>query len=284
MWEQTLGPRVSNSHGAECAQSYQDMRPPEERVGNSRSVDNGVRDKSQPIPHPQNAHHNARMSFTLAPFAFALSQAVQLHAQVRGQGELMGRPEFVIKAVAARLRAGVRRLEAFLRRILILMALEMEHDLVAVWHPENLARTKDVKKFRLKRPFLKIYPMPDRPYYSGFEPKFAAPCPKLRDTDAALRPPVRVPIGRWMAQLDYLQALIHDPVAKARRLAFSLARSRHGILMAPPCPPRLLRRCGTEISALHDAMAYQIMEKSRNRPPPLPPPKRGPKPMITVFY
>jgi hypothetical protein len=77
------------------------------------------------------------MSFSLTPHIFALAQAVQLHARVIGRSELLGRPEFVIKAVAARLRTGVRALEAFLRRVLILMALEMEPDLVFVPRPEK---------------------------------------------------------------------------------------------------------------------------------------------------
>jgi hypothetical protein len=228
------------------------------------------------------------MSFNLAPHIFALGQAVQLHARVIGKSELMGRPEFVIKAVAARLRAGVRALEAFLRRILILMALEIEPDLDFVWRPENMARRKESdKKQRTKKPFLQIYNMPDRPYHFAFEQKFGAPCGSGTtdaDTHAATLPPVTVPIGRWLAQLDYLYDIAKDPIAKARRVAFSLARCRHGILMAPPAHPRVMRRCGTEASAIYDAMAYQIIEKSRSRPPPLPPPRRGPKPTITVFY
>jgi hypothetical protein len=231
------------------------------------------------------------MSFNLAPFVFALTQAVQLHARVVGQTGLLGRPEFVRKAVAARLRAGVRALEAFLKRILILMALEIEHDLVFVWQPENLARAKARKVPRLKKPVFRIYPMPDRPYSFDFEQKFGQDRRYLAEVSgtsdihshAAILPPVLVPIARWLERLNYLHAIANDPIAKARRLAFSLARSRHGLLMAPPQHPRVMRGQGREITAIHDAMAFQIMAKSRSRPPPLPPPRRGPKPMITVF-
>jgi hypothetical protein len=225
------------------------------------------------------------MSFSLTPHIFALAQAMQLHARVIGRSELLGRPEFVIKAVAARLRTGVRALEAFLRRVLILMALEMEPDLVFVPRPENLARTKGRRKLRAKKPCLRIYNMPDRPYHFDFDHGFSAPSAPSGTTDehshAAVLPPVTVPISRWLAQLDYLHAIANDPIAKARRVAFSLARCRHGILMAPPSPPRLLRRCGMEISATFDAMAFQIMSKSRLRPPPLPPRRNRAKPMIT---
>jgi hypothetical protein len=223
------------------------------------------------------------MSFTLAPFAFALSQAVQIHARIAGTDELMLRPEFVRKAVAARLRAGIRALSAFLRRLLILMALAMEPELVAAPQKENLARAK-ARMPRLKKPFLRIYPHADRPYYSDFQPTFRGAYPAMAPVQEAALPPVFVPIGRWLAQLDHLHAIALDPLAKARRLAFSLARSRHGILMAPPEHPRVMARQGTEATAIYAAMAYQIMEKSRTRPPPLPPPWRGPKPMITVFY
>jgi hypothetical protein len=226
------------------------------------------------------------MSFSLTPHIFALSQAVQLYARVIGQKDLLGRPEFVIKAVARRLRTGVRALEAFLRRVLILMALEIEPDLVFVRRPENLARTKP-RKLRVKKPFLQIYTMPDRPYSFDFGDGFGASCApsgtSVVHAHSATLPPILVPISKWLAQLGYLHAIAKDPFAKARRLAFSLARCRHGILMAPPSPPHLLRRCGTEISATFDAMAFNIMEKSRTRPPPLPPPRRGPKPTITLL-
>jgi hypothetical protein len=233
------------------------------------------------------------MSFNLAPHAVALSVAAQMSARVMGKSELMGRPQFVIKAVAARLRIGVRAVEAFLRRILILMALEMEPNLVFVLKPENMARKKDgPKKLRAKKPYFRVYTMPDKSYYFDFDAKF----PKVlefyqpydfrvtdADTHAAAREPVKVDIGNWLARLDQLQDIALNPVAKARRLARSLAKTRPGILSAPPQRPRVMRRQGTEAEAIYDAMAYQIMTKSRNRPPPLPPPRRGPKPTITVL-
>jgi hypothetical protein len=227
------------------------------------------------------------MSFSLTPHIFALAQAVQLHAQVIGQRDLLGRPEFVMRAVAARLRTGVRALEAFLRRVLILMALEMEADLVVAPQVENLAREKGGRKLRVTKPFLQIYNGPARPLSVDFKHGFDASsaCSGASDlpTPAATLPPILVPISKWLAQLDYLHAIATDPIAKARRVAFSLARRRHGILMAPPSPPHLLRQCGNDIFVTFDAMAFQIMQKSRLRPPPLPPPRRGPKPIITLL-
>ena len=227
------------------------------------------------------------MTFALASFAVALLQALGIYAKVMARDGLIQRPAFASKAVLSRLRTGVRALEAFLRRVLILMALDMEHDLVAIDRPENLARAKTLPP-RVHKPVFVIYPASydaaptdfgDR--FSGKNTRADAP---ICHRDAITSPPPVVPIGHWLDRLYHLHAIANDPIAKARRLAFSLARSRHGILMPPPEHPRRLRRWGTEPSAIYDAMGFQIMQKSRSRPPPLPPPRRGPKPTITVFW
>lgn len=220
------------------------------------------------------------MSFSLATFTFALLQALGLHARVMARDGLTLRPQFVSKAIAGRLAAGIRAMEAYLRRVLILMALEMEHELIAIERPENLARAK-AKLPRVPKYAFKIYPADGPARQADFEHRLAQGRKTIRDVTT---PPIVVPIGALMDRLDHLYALAKDPCAKARRLAFTLARSRHGILMAPHVPPRRLHRWGLEVSALSDAMAMQIITKSRSRPPPLPPPKRGPKPMITVFW
>ena len=222
------------------------------------------------------------MSFSLTPFTFALSQASYLRDRVLGASELFGRPALVRKAVAARLRKGVRALEAFLRRILILMALDLEPDLVAKLQFENLARAKE-RKVRARKAFLRIFPTPGGAHTFDFKQRFGVPCASEILPHAAALPPVKVPIAHWLRQLDYLQTIITDPVAKAKRLAFSLARRHHGLLMAPDQHRRVMRGCGTEPSTIFDAMAFQIMQKSRSRPPPLPPPRRWPKPMITLL-
>lgn len=223
------------------------------------------------------------MSFSLAPFAFALLQALELYTRVMARDGLTLRPRFASKAISARLRVGVAALEAYLRRVLILMALEIEHELVAVVWPENLARAK-AKLPRVKAFSLRIYPTDTNAGPPHFEPVYSYENATSVDNHDATRPSIVVPIGHWLDRLDYLYALAKAPTAKARRLAFSLARSHHGILMAPYVPPRRLHHWGREVSALSDAMAFQIMTKSRLRPPPLPPPRRGPKPMITVFW
>jgi len=242
----------------------------------------GRRTNPPSIPPLKRVSHNSAMSFSLTPFTFALSQASYLRDRVLGASELLERPALVRKAVAARLRKGVRALEAFLRRILILIALELEPDLVARIQTENLARAKG-RKVRARKAFLRIFPTPGGAQTFDFKQRVGAPRTSELPPHAAALPPVTVPIGRWLRQLDYLQTIIKDPVGKAKRLAFSLARRHHGLLMAPDQHRRVMRGCGTEPNSIFDTMAFQILQKSRSRPPPLPPPRRWPKPMITLL-
>ena len=238
------------------------------------------------IPHPKPCTYTPPMTFNLAPHIYVLSEAQNLHDRVLARDGLMFRPEFGTKAIAARLRRGVRALAAFLRRILILMALEMEPTLVNIHHPENLARAK-AKKYREPKFSFQIYPdifHPTLPDFDAITAKTAATkeAKPVRPTfDRIL--PVEVPLGQWLNQLNHLYIIAKDPLAKARRLAYSLARGRPGILLPPPDNPNILRRWGLAPSALFDAMGCQILDKSRTRPPPLPPRWRVCHPTITLM-
>jgi hypothetical protein len=94
--------------------------------------------------------------------------------------------------------------------------------------------------------------------------------------------PVDIDMSKLYAELDYLSKLAADPLAKAKRLAFHLARNYQGIIIAPEGPKRIAGRWGTEVSASYTAMAWSIMNQSRNRPSPLPPPRTH-WPTITAF-
>ena len=75
-----------------------------------------------------------------------------------------------------------------------------------------------------------------------------------------------------LARLFELCRLIEDPQARARRLAFHLARRRPGPLLAPDlATSRMPARFGTEISALYAGFASAIARLSQARPPPLGP-------------
>jgi hypothetical protein len=78
-------------------------------------------------------------------------------------------------------------------------------------------------------------------------------------------------MGTLYAQLDYLAKIASNPVARAKRLAFHLARSHEGMIIAPEASRRIAGRWGTQARASFDAMAAAILTKSRDRPPPLSP-------------
>ncbi len=220
------------------------------------------------------------MPFDFTPHKYVLTLAMVIHGKILGRDGLMYRPTWGTKAIAGRMRTGLRAMTAFLRRILILMALQMEPDLVHIQRPEPMPRRKGKKVFRVPSFRLQIYPTQ---YYRPL-PDFFDPSPW--DTPRYKAPIVRqhqtqVSMSALFNQLDHLCAIAKDPLAKAKRLSFALARSRPGIIFAPLENNVTMRRWGLEPSAMYDAMGYRIGHNSATRPPPLPPFRRGPKPSIT---
>jgi hypothetical protein len=210
----------------------------------------------------------------LASFAFLITTARSLVAAVTTRDNLHLRPALARQAVAARLRSGMIVLRAFLRRLIILIALEMEWTLVdkrgEMKRPHG-RKSKSSAGFSLQG--LDTHKV--SPWLNAVGPQFK---PVFKSADAYRNyAPVEINMAKLYAQLDYLAGLAADPAAKAKRLAFHLARSydynKHGIIMAPAGPKRIRGRWGTEVSASFDAMAHSIITKSRNRPPPLPPPR-----------
>jgi hypothetical protein len=211
----------------------------------------------------------------LASFAFLITTAECLADDVRARDRLYLRPPLACKAVAARLRSGLIVLRAFVRRLIILMALEMEWGLVD--KREEMKRPHGRKSLSRAALTLTAFDSPNAsPWESGYGPSFKTKPKAIYFT------PQPVDMARLYAQLDYLSKLAANPMAKAKRLAFHLSRTYKGIIMAPRGPERIAGRWGTEVSASYDAMACSIMTKSRSRPPPLPPP-RNQWPMVTVL-
>jgi hypothetical protein len=89
-------------------------------------------------------------------------------------------------------------------------------------------------------------------------------------------------LAKLYAKLDYLSKLAANPLSKAKRMAFHLARTYEGIIIAPKGPKRIADYWGTQVRAFYDAIAMSIMTQSRTRPPPLPPPRTC-WPTITAF-
>jgi hypothetical protein len=214
----------------------------------------------------------------LASFAFLIATAQRLSSAVNTRDNLHLRPALACKAVAARLGSGMRVLRAFLRRLIILIALELEWSLVdrrgAMKRPHGRKAASTGAKFSLQG----LDSDKPSPWLNGGGPNFMTQV----ETIDGRSTPVPVDMASLYAQLDFLARIAANPLAKAKRLAFHLARKHHGIIMAPEGPQRIAGRWGTEVRASYSAMAGSIITQSRNRPPPLPPP-RTQWPMITAL-
>ena len=189
---------------------------------------------------------------------FLQRQGAGLCARLLSRDGLNLRPALLSQAAARRLRAGLRALAAFLRRVLIVLALGLE---------PGLKLRGAVRRPRRRRALSPVFALQFRVFVgegawpaSGFD---FARAPRRNG------PVLAAPL---LAQLAALGALLSDPQARARRLAFHLARERPGPLLAPQIGRACLpTRFGTELSALYHGLAAEIAEASRARPPPLGP-------------
>lgn len=204
----------------------------------------------------------------LASFEFLIATAQSLVAAVTTRDNLHLRPALVRQAVAMRLRSGMRVLRAFLRRLIILMALELEWTLVD-------------KRGDMKRPHGRTSKSSAAIGIQGLDMQGASPWlnaegPQFKvKVKSGYNGPIEFDMARLYAQLDYLAKIAANPVAKTKCLAFHLARTydfnSKGVIIAPKGPRRIAGYWDREISACFDSMAAAILTKSKNRPPPLPP-------------
>jgi hypothetical protein len=209
----------------------------------------------------------------LASFAMLITTAQSLAAAVTTRDNLHIRPAFASKAVAARLASGLIVLRAYLRRLIILIALELEWSLVD-------------KRGPMKRPHKRKSTSSAGFNLGGLEAPIASPWlnggPQFKARPKSVATPLPVNMANLYAKLDYLLKLAANPLAKAKRMAFHLARTYEGIIIAPKGPKRIAGIWGTQVRAFYDAIAMAIMTQSRSRPPPLPPPRTH-WPMITAL-
>jgi len=213
-----------------------------------------------------------------ATFEPCQREAVRLTSRLLSRDGLSAFPELISQAAAARLRAGLRVIEAFLARLLVLMALEIESTLTHVERPERRPRERQPRKRGVT---LRIFPcelVGDGPELSLSESWPGSPNGSPPERPAAA--PAPVPTRALFERLARLRLIAEAPGARARRLAFHMARTRPGPLLAPKHRPGVANRWGVEASALYTAMGQGIVTASRSRPPPLPPP-RVPRPIIT---
>jgi hypothetical protein len=148
----------------------------------------------------------------------------------------------------------------------ILIALEMEWKLVDTRGPMKRPH-KRKSKSRAVLSLGGLEAPKASPWLNAVWPNFKA---RVKTGNSG---PVEVNMAKLYAQLDYLAGIASDPTAKAKRLAFHFARTYEGPMLAPQGPRRIAGRWGTEVRACYDAIAAAIITQSRNRPPPLPPPR-----------
>jgi hypothetical protein len=215
----------------------------------------------------------------LASFAFLIATVQSLVAAVITRDDLHFRPTWARKAVAVRLAGGLRLLRAFLRRLIILIALQLEWGLVDVrgtMKRPHGRQSKSSAGFSLGG----LDTNKVSPWLNADGPNFK---PVVKSEDAHRHyGTVDIDMAQLYAQLDFLSKIAANPLAKAKRLAFHIARNYEGIIIAPEGPKRIAGRWGTEVSASYTAIAGSIIMQSRNRPPPLPPPRTH-WPTITAF-
>lgn len=209
------------------------------------------------------------MTLTPAFFDLAKRQGGMLYARVVSRDNVHLSPPWLSRAAAARLRAGIRVLEAFLRRVILLLALEMEPSLRPNMRP--VATYARPRKPHMPSPCFRIFSSGrDWPGIDGALSHKIARDPKIFS---------QVPAAPMLATLSRLKTLLDAPEQRARRLAFHLARSRPGLLT----PPGLGQygapaRYGSEPSSLYNAMATAIIQAGHDRPPSLGPrPREGPR-------
>ena len=216
----------------------------------------------------------------LASFSTLITTAQSLASAVTVRDNVHLRNSNGRKAVAMRLVSGLRILRAFLRRLVILIALELEWGLIEERGPLKRPHKRKLKPKSAKLSLTCFDPDEVSPWLNNIGPTFK---PRVKSqNEEGTNPPAYVDMAALYAQLDFLTGIAANPLAKAKRLAFHLARRSPGLIMAPAGPWRIPGRWGTDVSATFDAMAGSIITQSRNRPPPLPP-RRWRGPSITVL-
>jgi hypothetical protein len=228
--------------------------------------------------------HPALQHYAL-PLSVLRDLLAAVRASVVGNGDIDGdpyalRPEWATRKIATAFKTGLKMVAVFLRRLLLLLALELETGL----EPKpGVARIRQRRK--AGKPGRLAFVVLDETVKKEFDESlraFGAPLSEGKLDKGFIPRGKPFPMKRLYRQLDLLAGIIADPLPRARRLAWWLARNRPGPIIAPdrhyhpPCPCR--RHWTLEPSLTFDLMAGDIIRRSWQRPPPLEPrPRAGPR-------
>ncbi len=221
----------------------------------------------------------------LKHFRSFLDALADLVDGVRGNIDI-NRPRFAAPGVGKRLRAGIRLIEVYLRRVLLVLALKLEPDLV-----HNPGALRDSKRSVLceRGPVFRVLLDQYLSRHDRAELREMARERRLGWGHDPRPAPHRVFMVPLYRRIDKLAAIAADPLKRARSLAWRLARQRAGILIAPDLrfrPAGCVRRYWrTETGITFVMLGQEILVNSRTRPPPLPPrQRRGPTPRIRILH
>jgi hypothetical protein len=214
------------------------------------------------------------MEPVLVSCRFLLSVVRALIDAVRVRDNLhLDRAEFARAAVAKRLASCLGYVEAYLRRVLLVMALELEPMLEDKRGPMRRPHGRKAKggvvapaRFVILNERLGAFP--EDTLHAIAQRNALRPKPQGRPA------PQPIAMARLFQRLDTLAAIAREPLARAKRLAFHLARNREGPIIAPNLNLRPPSYWNTDARATFDALAHDIVTRSRSRPPPLDPPRR----------
>ncbi|MEM1390477.1 MAG: hypothetical protein AAGG45_05300, partial [Pseudomonadota bacterium] len=154
-------------------------------------------------------------------FTHAAIWAQRYADKVIAKDDLHLSPALISKAVAARLKQAIRAMEAYLRRMLVLLALSLEPGL----KPDTRERPVRLHKRPQATPTFSFRTVPKAGIDFALSPHFEAL--KHRPKDTACTPNTgRTPVlaRPLLERLTQLRALIEAPQARARKLAWHMAR------------------------------------------------------------
>ena len=214
----------------------------------------------------------------LKHFTSFLDALTDLVDGVRGSLDI-NRPRFAPPGVGKKLKAGIRLIEVYLRRVLLVLALKLEPELVA--NTRELVRSK--KRVCLDpQPVFRVMLDQYLDRHTRAELIERAQRKRRERRYREKLPPRPVFMVGLYRRLDRLAAIAANPLKRAKALAYRIARSREGYIMMPDRtfrPPGCVRKLWrTETDMTFNALGFDIATSSKQRPPPLPPrPRPGPR-------